>query len=66
MEFLSNSEKKIANSFKKKGYIISKAENRQSLTYIKNKIISFPKKNNIRFQFLKKYIVKVLNRFNLI
>ena len=32
----------------------------------KNKIISFPKKNNIRFQFFKKYIVKILNRFNLI
>ena len=44
MEFLSNSEKKIANSFKKKGYIISKAENRQSLTYIKNKIISIIQK----------------------
>jgi sporadic carbohydrate cluster 2OG-Fe(II) oxygenase len=44
MEFLSNSEKKIANSFKKKGFIVSKAENRRSLTYIKNKIISIIQK----------------------
>ncbi len=32
----------------------------------KNKIISFPKKNKIRFQFFKKYILKILNIFNLI
>ena len=58
MEFLSNSEKKIADSFKKKGYIISKAENRQSLTYIKNKIINIIKKK------LKTKIKINLNKFH--
>ena len=44
MEFLSKDEKKISNKFITKGYIISKAENKNSLKYIKYKINTIIKK----------------------
>ena len=71
MEFLSNSEKKIANTFKKKGFIISKSENKQSLNYIKNKIINIIQKKlktktKINLDKFHEYIdIKDLNEFRL-
>lgn len=50
MNYLSRREIKVSEKFKKKGYIISKVENKKSLSYLRNfikkKVIKFEKKLN--------------------
>ena len=62
MNFLDLKDKKLSAEFKKKGYLIIKAEDFNSLNYIKKSITNEIKKN-IKIKSLKKKI-NYLNKFH--
>jgi sporadic carbohydrate cluster 2OG-Fe(II) oxygenase len=68
MNYLTQKEKKISDEFKKKGYLILKAEKKNSLNYLKNFILNKVKQKKFtsNLNYLQKSItIEKLNDFRL-